>query len=328
MAFETTKPTAAQLADLSNAWQTKDRYAGCIGHWLMHEGSGSTLTDISGGGHNATINGARWFSGPRGPCLDFIYTAGEYCHVAHEFTPDDATVVCWVTRDAMSQHGWIWNKFGGANDGWGLNVRSAEYRVCIFDDSDGNDDIVYEHDTGAGWHHIAVVLDSGEQRLYVDGALIGSGTNMAAATLGGFTGQFYIATRGNGLSFFDGRVDDVRIYDRALSASEISSFVTTPFLEFTQAAADISIQETVGTIVTGTDVIGVGAAIAQSVGTIDTGTEVIGVSATRSLLADIRATLGGVATDVIVLGGGMSQEAALAGAIGNEVSLGGKATEG
>jgi hypothetical protein len=75
------------------------------------------------------------------------------------------------------------------------------------------------------WHHVAVVLDSGGGSLYVDGAKVGSNTGITLrpADLGNppdlFIGRSLWAVD----PYFDGDIDSFRIYDRALSADEISA---------------------------------------------------------------------------------------------------------
>ncbi len=69
------------------------------------------------------------------------------------------------------------------------------------------------------WHHVAATYD-GTLRLYVDGAL----NNSSAVTLNTTTQMLYIGRAPVRMSeYFDGDIDDLRIYDRALRANEISA---------------------------------------------------------------------------------------------------------
>jgi hypothetical protein len=74
-----------------------------------------------------------------------------------------------------------------------------------------------------GWHHFAVVLDSGTTlTLYVDGV---AASTVAGSTISysGLGANTRIASHGNGGSTYDltGRIDDVRVFNRALKAAEV-----------------------------------------------------------------------------------------------------------
>ncbi len=70
------------------------------------------------------------------------------------------------------------------------------------------------------WHHVAATYDGSTVRLYVDGALNNSG----AQSLNTTTQMLYIGRAPVRMSeYFDGDIDDLRIYDRALRANEISA---------------------------------------------------------------------------------------------------------
>jgi hypothetical protein len=68
----------------------------------------------------------------------------------------------------------------------------------------------------AGWHHVAAVAADGVTRFYVDGGLVGQCSTVLDTEVGVIANDY---EGGNALS---SRVDDVRVYDRALGASEIA----------------------------------------------------------------------------------------------------------
>jgi hypothetical protein len=78
--------------------------------------------------------------------------------------------------------------------------------------------------TGA-WKHIAAVYNGTDIRLYIDGAVDTNGTDNPKAYTGGIfngTGTFRIGAFGNTASeFYDGLMDEVAIFNRPLSATEI-----------------------------------------------------------------------------------------------------------
>jgi len=80
--------------------------------------------------------------------------------------------------------------------------------------------------TDGQWHHIGLVWDRSYRYLYVDG-IEAAGDTKALAPLKASDGGLYIGA-GKTLeaaSFFPGLIDDVRIYNRALSAEDIEELV-------------------------------------------------------------------------------------------------------
>ena len=74
-----------------------------------------------------------------------------------------------------------------------------------------------------GWHHVAVTLNGSTGTLYVDGVQVGSNTAMTITpTMLGATTQNWIGrSEFSADPYLNGRVDGFRIYNRALSASEV-----------------------------------------------------------------------------------------------------------
>jgi hypothetical protein len=70
----------------------------------------------------------------------------------------------------------------------------------------------------ASWHHLAVVKDGDAFTVYLDGAAVGSVPNLDTASASG-------SDAGAG-DAFDGRIDEVRVYRRALAATEIADMQT------------------------------------------------------------------------------------------------------
>ena len=100
------------------------------------------------------------------------------------------------------------------------------------------------------WHHVTVVQDVGhpsrKRRLYLDGVEVGSKSNAEAA---GLAGDLHIgsANRVGAINAFDGDLDEVRIYSRALSDAEILTLVnqtTEPVPPLANAGADQTIVDT------------------------------------------------------------------------------------
>ncbi|HDH00307.1 MAG TPA: PEP-CTERM sorting domain-containing protein [Nitrospirae bacterium] len=73
------------------------------------------------------------------------------------------------------------------------------------------------------WHHLVFTYDGPGYNFYLDGTLDGSGSLSTTIRDIDSSPQFYIGARGDRQpgEFYEGIIDDIRIYDRALSGSEV-----------------------------------------------------------------------------------------------------------
>ena len=76
------------------------------------------------------------------------------------------------------------------------------------------------------WTHLATTYDGANQRLYINGVLVATKAQTGAIA----AANQPLRIGGNNVSgeFFQGLIDEVRIYNRALSAAEITADMTTP----------------------------------------------------------------------------------------------------
>lgn len=138
----------------------------------------------------------------------------------------NATVSLWVNSATASNSGQFIKI--GTTQGWGIGVGNGNFDngnpgtkiIGLFDSVRW---FATTADLGTGWQHIVMTLSStGTPTIYRNGVLIGS---YAGANAGGPTGG--VAIGGVSISgatrWFNGSIDDVRIYNRTLSASEVST---------------------------------------------------------------------------------------------------------
>ena len=76
------------------------------------------------------------------------------------------------------------------------------------------------------WTHLAMTWDGGTVRLYVDGALVATQASTGSLLTG--TGALRIGGNSIRNEFFSGVIDEVRVYDRALSAARITADMAAP----------------------------------------------------------------------------------------------------
>ncbi|MBN2128605.1 MAG: hypothetical protein JW741_03880 [Sedimentisphaerales bacterium] len=207
----------------------------------LNEGSGTVAGDSSGNGQDGAITGATWgtpgFDGT-GACLLFDGAAGEVNEpgaAAYMNGLDALTVAVWVKSNVIDTD----KGFIIFTDPDGTDQRDIRYDVAG-GSSGGTNVIKYgvtstggnqENESSSGvqtteWQHVAVTWKSGEVvRLYINGALNipGFEAEPAVGTTTGYTKVLVGRGGKDADGAWDGRVDDVRIYDWALSAEEIAT---------------------------------------------------------------------------------------------------------
>ncbi|MCK4342409.1 MAG: LamG domain-containing protein [Phycisphaerae bacterium] len=216
---------------------------GLIAYWSFDEGSGGTAYDESGNGNDATIHGASWSEGVAGPALSFDGT-DDYAERLYDpdFTPglDSWTVTAWVRSTGMAMSGKIvdWYRCG-ANPHCD-SEDAAEYRLCVSssataiwhlrDDAGSVKTVAGTTDLADGaWHSLVGVADRdvSECRLYVDGQLVDSVPSLLGSLSDGDVpvpleiGRIFRTGWGVPSGYFHGVIDEVRIYNRALSPAEV-----------------------------------------------------------------------------------------------------------
>ncbi|MBU6427178.1 hypothetical protein KGQ27_02965, partial [Patescibacteria group bacterium] len=199
----------AQVADITN---------GLVGHWTFDEGSGATAADSSGNGNNGTlVNGPAWVAGKIGQALSFNGT-NNLVSIPGSSIFDfqgDFTVSAWVKTTSS-----------GAVVGRALNNQSVLWRIYNgffeYQTSGANDFHAWPpaNYQDGNWHMVTAVVSGTQAAFWVDGV---SGTPVTISGIPALSGwPIYIgADRSDGLDAYAGTVDDVRVYNRALSASEI-----------------------------------------------------------------------------------------------------------
>jgi hypothetical protein len=213
------------------------------GYWKFDEGSGTNALDFSTNGHVGIIQGASYVPGISNYALAFngsnafVFAsdalAGGTSGAGLDVGVRDWTVAAWVKTTGsgmvVTKMGWI----GGNNpDGWGVSISGNGTLGAALHKSNVGTINIFAGDgktvNDSQWHHLAVVFNRTANLVrYVDGAV--SGTQYSLASLIGQsvdnTVQFRIGARAQTGDevFFNGLIDDVRVYARALSPAEIAS---------------------------------------------------------------------------------------------------------
>jgi hypothetical protein len=200
---------------------------GLVAHWNFDEGSSDIAKDVSGHGHDATLKNVEWTPSPRGHALRFDSKEdlARYGGLDSMNLSGDVTLAVWVKTDSTAAPNTHRLIFGDDGPGVARNLHLSldSYNRLSFEWADGrsNDSLLAPASLLNGlWKHVAVVADSRAMRvvMYVDGVEVArkpmSLPISKAPAKERLTGWFY-----NG--FFQGELDDIRLYNRALTAKEI-----------------------------------------------------------------------------------------------------------
>jgi hypothetical protein len=190
-----------------------------IGWWKLDGvGSGTTAVDWSGYNHHGTIMGdPEWVIGYDGDALE-LDGDGDYVDIGSVGIKgmDPRTIAGWVKASTTAVPSWT-SVFGFAHDGSGdgtyfdIEVDDAgHYGVYIY----GWGAIICDVDTR--WHHFAATYNGSSGSWYLDGQLVDSLAGPIATI-----DEVRIGARLSYPNFFPGLVDDVRIYNKALTLNEI-----------------------------------------------------------------------------------------------------------
>jgi len=121
-----------------------------------------------------------------------------------------------VAADGLNGTSPFFLQYVGADRGWAMSFPDGPRAVAPFPAVAGQ------------WYHLVGVrdADNGTLSLYVDGSLAATERTWATTATTGLVTVGRAQFRGNAVDFMHGAVDDVRLYDRALNASEVSGLAT------------------------------------------------------------------------------------------------------
>jgi hypothetical protein len=205
--------------------------SGLVGYWTL-DGSktnwatGQTL-DSSGNGNTGQMIGMSTSTSPVagkiGEALKFNGTSS-YIPATVSLSANVATGCAWIKSSnvANSQRIFAQGTSGDASgNNFSLQIISSTIRGIV-----GNGGGGQFVGTGVSinsniWYHVCMVLGGGSLKLYINGSLAQTdttSTTLATGSLGMAIGR---TDNGSGVQYFQGILDDVRIYSRALSAQEV-----------------------------------------------------------------------------------------------------------
>ncbi|MEL7531849.1 MAG: SdrD B-like domain-containing protein, partial [Bacteroidota bacterium] len=202
-----------------------------IGYWTFNEGTGSTASDYSGRGHHGSLqNNPTWVTGHYGNALDFDNAYVEVPYHA-DFDSRKLTVAAWVNFDVAADYNGILTK------GTTTSAFSLEMAWPTVNGNVNDDNFRFANNWGLGnysylesdtevfpgeWHHVAFTTSGRDAVMFLDGEIDGSARlkrirqNLEALIIG---------SNMPANAYFDGKIDEVAVYDDALSQDEIKQLM-------------------------------------------------------------------------------------------------------
>ena len=195
-----------------------------VAHWRLDEGSGTTVHDASGNGLDGTIQGdPMWVAGKIGGAMEFDGD-GDYVDFGNDPVFDiteQITLAVWVNANDLnnSEHNcWL----GKGDNAYAIKHQTGNYiEFFVYDGDWHSTQYTTDLDSLNGdWHHMAGTFDGSELKFYLDGQL-----EVTLAFAGTIGTAAHPVTMGENSQvtgrFFDGMLDDARMYNHAMTEGEI-----------------------------------------------------------------------------------------------------------
>jgi len=215
---------------------------GLVGWWSFEDGAGALARDVSGKSVNAEITGnVSW--GQESPYGGILLLDGtvdsqdtwEYAFIDGDFNLPFYTITIWFRAGS---------DIGDEQDVLSAYAPGVVHGILLEVRADGTLRYLHRYPLGTGggsniytttrydddqWHHAAIVKADGQIRLYIDGQEAGTATDNSVFnpgdTFGVALGILDHERTGDDKRLLQGAIDDVRIYDRPISQSEIQAIM-------------------------------------------------------------------------------------------------------
>jgi hypothetical protein len=203
-----------------------------IAWWSLDEGEGDRALDWSGHDNHGTVNGGpEWVAGMIGNALD-LNGSNQYVAITgfteiQDLNDNDITICMWVKADDIDDEGMMW--FTDETSGHGkirCRVDAGNWQFRHGQGATGNNLNTTSPATAGVWTHFAGVRVTNDALyLYLDGMLADQTPFLVA---GDAASNSWIGAEEGSDNYFDGIIDEVRIYDYALTESEIRRAAAPP----------------------------------------------------------------------------------------------------
>jgi len=203
---------------------------GLLSYWPFEEGQGEVAA-CAAGGKAAKLHGPAWTDGVKGGALAFD---GKDDYARTEFNEKlllgrgDFTLEAWVSTGGLNSMRLVGNRMYGSSNGYDLSISEGKPTAMAMERGRAHQYVqarTYVADTD--WHQIVGVRKGDSISIYVDGALDRSvarpACDISPPDRSPEPTWFGMARMDpEPMNAFQGAIDEVRFYDRALSADQVN----------------------------------------------------------------------------------------------------------
>jgi chitodextrinase len=207
--------------------------SGLMAYWSFNESAGATAADGSGNNNTATlVNNPARVAGKTGNALSFNGTNNRLSvpnSTSLNVSGNGLTIAMWVNPQSTGRDATLIGKF------WGTSMSSPYYQYGIELVGGNQPYLDIGKSTGLSyvsmgstlpynqWSYLAITFNGTQVNFYVNGTLVR--TRSMSASITARTSTMNIGSDVSPSQFYKGAIDEVRIYNRALSASEITTIM-------------------------------------------------------------------------------------------------------
>ncbi|WP_213804277.1 LamG-like jellyroll fold domain-containing protein [Granulicella sp. dw_53] len=234
----TAGPSAGSTIATATTFETFNQ-SGLVAYWNFDSNSSGTelpVSDVTNNGHDGVIHGEAAYgagyinSGAVFHGTNFISRVVVPASPAFQFAATDSfTLSAWVQTVKLGAESAIIAASADQGSGYGIYINAAGQWIGRAVNVNGaNIDIVGPPAQVNLWTHVALVQDGKSRFLYVNGKQVAQGTALAANGMG----DLWMGDQNNPnqLDGFQGLIDEVRLYNTALSPSAIQTTIAPPVL--------------------------------------------------------------------------------------------------
>lgn len=206
--------------------------SGLVGYWKHDNNSGTTSTDSSGNGNNGTLSGSTtpsWSSPYIGVASLAFNGSTAYVNIPANSILEPASgnfsIMFWLKGTTVG-NGMIYSEYVGVNGDYVfMRVNGSGTVDAVFQGQHGGPSGALSTTvvTDGSWHLIVAVFTSGVTSIYTDGVLENTSVDTTGVPVSpGLAVNIGTFQNGSG-QFYTGNIDEVGLYNRALTGTEITS---------------------------------------------------------------------------------------------------------